>query len=63
MEKILKAKFGGNLKNKLKTTGNTTIIEGNYWHDNFWGSCHCLKCKGKGQNHLGNLLMKIRDNK
>lgn len=37
------------------------IVEGNYWHDNYWGNCTCDKCKNiEGQNKLGKILMKIR---
>lgn len=37
------------------------IIEGNHWHDNFWGDCRCSKCKNiYGENHLGILLMEKR---
>jgi predicted NAD-dependent protein-ADP-ribosyltransferase YbiA (DUF1768 family) len=28
----------------------------NYWNDKFWGIC-----KGVGENHLGKILMQIRD--
>ena len=28
------------------------IIEGNYWHDVYWGQCTCEKCVGKGKNKL-----------
>ena len=38
----------------LKTRGY--IQEDNYWHDTFWGVCN-----GIGENHLGRLLMQIRD--
>jgi predicted NAD-dependent protein-ADP-ribosyltransferase YbiA (DUF1768 family) len=44
----------------LLNTSNREIIEGNYWHDNYWGSCTCDKCGNKGLNKLGILLMKIR---
>lgn len=48
---------------KLIATGNFELIEGNYWHDNFWGSCTCDKCKNKPkQNMLGTLLMQLRTN-
>ena len=37
------------------------LIEGNYWHDNYWGNCLCPKCKEiEGQNQLGKILMKVR---
>jgi ribA/ribD-fused uncharacterized protein len=62
MEDILMAKFSQSyLKNRLLATGNSILIEGNYWHDNYWGSCYCYKCeKIDGQNILGKILMKVR---
>lgn len=46
---------------QLLATGDEELIEGNDWHDQFWGDCHCLKHSGiKGRNHLGKLLMEIR---
>lgn len=49
-------------KQKLLATGDEELCEGNIWHDNFWGDCHCEHCINKvGQNHLGKLLMKIRE--
>ncbi len=46
---------------KLMATGDVQIIEGNTWHDNFWGDCSCDSCKDiVGQNHLGKILMSIR---
>lgn len=45
----------------LLATGNAELVEGNNWHDNFWGVCHCPNCRpGSGQNMLGKLLMGIR---
>ena len=57
MEEILRAKFTQNLdlKEKLLATGDRLLVEGSTWNDRFWGVC-----KGKGANHLGKLLMKIR---
>ena len=50
------------LTEKLIATGNEQLVEGNWWHDNFWGDCYCLKCKWDvGQNQLGRMLMIIRD--
>jgi ribA/ribD-fused uncharacterized protein len=48
------------LKEMLLMTENKEIVEGNYWHDNFYGQCSCEKCTGKGKNKLGKLLMEIR---
>lgn len=51
------------LKQKLVDTGEEMIVEGNYWHDNFWGNCMCgrLGCEGiQGENVLGRLHMELR---
>ena len=58
MREILQCKFSQNpeLKSKLLATGNAQLIEGNSWNDTFWGVC-----KGVGKNHLGKLLMEIRN--
>ena len=48
------------LAQMLKDTGDAHLIEGNTWHDNFWGICPCSKCKSLGTNYLGKLLMKVR---
>jgi len=44
------------LRAALKATEDTELVEGNWWGDRFWGVC-----KGVGENHLGHLLMDIRD--
>ncbi len=58
MEDILFCKFNQNprLMGLLIDTGTQELQEGNYWGDRFWGVC-----RGSGQNHLGNLLMKVRN--
>ncbi|TWT58064.1 Swarming motility protein YbiA [Thalassoglobus neptunius] len=57
MEDLLRQKFSvPDLKEQLIATGHAEIIEGNTWGDHFWGVC-----KGTGENHLGTLLMKIRE--
>lgn len=57
MEDLLWQKFQEpELKAKLLATGDIPIVEINTWNDTFWG-----QCKGKGQNNLGKLLMKIRE--
>lgn len=59
MEEGLRQKFANpGLKNMLLATGDQELVEGNTWGDVFWGVD--LR-KGKGENHLGKLLMKIRD--
>jgi predicted NAD-dependent protein-ADP-ribosyltransferase YbiA (DUF1768 family) len=61
----LELKFGCNadIRKALLATHPQELVEGNYWHDNYWGNCLCPKCTHiEGQNHLGKLLMKIREN-
>lgn len=57
MADILRLKFapGSYMAFLLLSTGDEHLVEGNYWHDTFWGVCN-----GRGQNHLGKLLMQIR---
>lgn len=39
------------------------IVEDNWWHDNFFGNCFCEDClRSEGLNHLGRMLMEIREN-
>ena len=56
-----KFKKSESLKEMLLSTGDEELVEGNYWHDNFFGSCTCEKCGNKGLNHLGEILMMVRD--
>lgn len=44
----------------LLDTGDEELVEGTWWHDRYWGVCKCAKCGGKGENHLGQLLMEVR---
>ncbi len=57
MRAIIEAKFRQNqhLIDELLATDNAELIEGNSWNDTFWGMC-----RGKGQNWLGKILMKLR---
>lgn len=43
------------LRQQLLSTGDAELIEGNYWHDTFWGVCN-----GVGENHLGKIIMQVR---
>lgn len=67
MESLLRQKFDPSretvdepLAQMLLDTGEQALVEGNVWHDNFWGNCTCSKCPEPGENHLGKLLMQIR---
>lgn len=60
---IIKAKFDQNcnLVQRLVDTYPNELVEGNYWHDNYWGDCLCDKCSMiEGQNKLGNILVIVR---
>jgi ribA/ribD-fused uncharacterized protein len=49
------------LKKLLLATGDAELVEGNTWHDNFWGDCRCSRCQAiSGENRLGRLLMEVR---
>jgi len=73
MRKALLMKFSQNLDiaKKLVSTQGFLLIEGNTWHDNFWGTCTCEKCRGvhakrqpqyqSGLNRLGFHLMSVRN--
>lgn len=58
MYDVCKAKFTQNpdLALRLIHTGDAELIEGNTWGDKVWGVCD-----GVGQNLLGKILMRIRD--
>ena len=58
MEELLRQKFSPEteLAKKLSDTHPRELIEGNKWGDTFWGMCF-----GRGFNHLGRLLMEIRN--
>lgn len=61
MTDLLTLKFADPvLRQKLLDTGNAQLVEGNTWHDNFWGICECEDCKNTGVNTLGQLLMSVR---
>lgn len=54
---LTRLKFSsGNLRTKLLATGDAHLVEGNTWQDTFWGICD-----GVGSNHLGKILMQVRD--
>lgn len=58
MLELLRQKFELNsmLAARLTNTFPGDLVEGNYWDDEFWGVCN-----GVGENHLGKLLMLVRE--
>lgn len=58
MYEIVKAKFTQNkaLARLLLATGDAYLEEGNWWHDTTWGVCN-----GVGENKLGKILMRVRE--
>lgn len=63
MHNLLVHKFEENheLIPMLLATGTSVLVDGNNWHDNFWGICTCSGCRGRcGRNNLGRMLMKLR---
>lgn len=62
MLELLRQKFSrSKLIDQLLRTQTVQLIEGNNWHDNFWGVCVCDKCRDTGgENWLGKLLMRVR---
>jgi|PlaIllAssembly_1097288.scaffolds.fasta_scaffold00483_6 ribA/ribD-fused uncharacterized protein len=57
MHDILRIKFSDpELRLLLLATKQKRLIEGNNWGDSYWGVCN-----GRGSNHLGTLLMKVRN--
>lgn len=62
MEELIAAKFmkGSTLAAALLRTGDDELVEGTTWHDTIWGVCICEEHEGKGDNHLGRLLMERR---
>ncbi len=65
MAKVVKLKFEQNrgILFELFDTAPQELVEGNYWHDNYWGNCLCNRCsKIQGYNALGKILVEYRDN-
>jgi ribA/ribD-fused uncharacterized protein len=44
------------LAEMLLATASVELVEENWWNDKYWGVC-----KNEGENVLGKLLMKVRD--
>lgn len=44
------------LQEKLVATGDAELVEANWWGDIYWGVCN-----DQGENNLGKILMKVRE--
>lgn len=63
MRDLLMRKFNMPLmRHRLIATYPHELVEGNTWHDNFWGNCFCGRkaCLAPGKNWLGFHLDAIR---
>ncbi len=57
MESLVRQKFTRHLHlRQLLLATDGLLVEGNWWNDTFWGVC-----KGVGENNLGKILMKVRE--
>ncbi len=57
MTELTRLKFQhSDLRERLLATGDAYLEETNWWRDRYWGVC-----EGSGQNQLGKLLMRVRD--
>ena len=58
MLQIVRAKFSDpRMRRLLLSTADYELVEGNHWHDTFWG---VDAVSGKGANVLGRILMQVR---
>lgn len=51
-----KFKTHEDLRKRLAATGDAELQEGNWWGDRFWGTVN-----GEGENQLGKILMRVRE--
>lgn len=64
MRELVKDKFYDHLvlAQWLINTGDAKLVEGNWWHDQFWGDCDCRDHHYRiGKNMLGKILMEVRE--
>lgn len=61
---LLKFVLNQDLRWRLVDTYPNKLVEGNKWHDTYWGVCHCSRHGGggvgTGQNKLGSILEIVR---
>jgi len=58
MREVLLQKFQiPHFRDLLMATGELELVEYNHWYDTYWG----VNLEGVGENHLGKLLMEVRN--
>ncbi len=63
MEDLVYKKFSTHkdIQKKLLLTKDRELIEGNDWGDTFWGKVQVASGALEGENHLGKILMRVRE--
>ncbi len=62
MRELLRQKFAAPKRAaQLLSTGQRQLIEGNHWGDIYWGAVLNANGEWEGANHLGKILMEIRE--
>jgi len=62
MAQLLLVKFTQHVRlgRMLGELDGVHLVEGNNWHDQFWGDCYCSRHRAEpGRNKLGKLLMEL----
>lgn len=58
----LKFTMNMDIADKLIATDNISLVEENYWYDNYWGNCMCpVYVDIPGKNYLGTTLVIVRE--
>lgn len=62
MESLVREKFSDPLLGcYLRETAPRRLVEGNDWGDDFWGATRNPSGRLTGQNHLGEILTRVRE--
>jgi ribA/ribD-fused uncharacterized protein len=63
MGMVVYCKFSQNewIRNKLCETDDAILIEGNWWHDDFWGMVKDTQGNWVGTNYLGRITTSVRN--
>lgn len=61
MLQLLRQKFATEPHRSALLASTGDLVEHTTWHDRIWGVCDCPRHQGQGQNALGRLLTRIRE--